>query len=119
MSQKIKWADVPHEEVTPEMIRQIIHGEHIMIVKMTFKDGFEVPKHEHHNEQITQVTKGTIRFWLGEDQAKVVDVHAGECLVIPPHEYHSALIIGDVEATDTFSPPRQDWLDGTDDYLKK
>jgi len=27
-------------------------------------------------------------------------------------------MIGDVVEVDTFSPPRADWIDGSDDYLK-
>ena len=32
---------------------------------------------------------------------------------------HEALMIGEVEEIDTWAPPRQDWLDKTDDYLRK
>lgn len=119
MIEKINWADVPEEEVTPKMRRRIIHGEKIMVAKMRFKDGFLVPLHSHHHEQVTQVQKGTIRFWFGENKEQVIDVHAGESVVIPGHLPHEALMIGDVEETDTWAPPREDWLDGTDDYLKK
>lgn len=117
--QKIKWQDVPEETVTPKMKRKIIYGDKIMIAKMRFKDGFLVPKHSHENEQITQVTSGTIRFWFGENEDETIDVHAGESVVIPAHLPHAALMIGDVEETDTWAPPRLDWLDGTDDYLRK
>jgi quercetin dioxygenase-like cupin family protein len=55
---------------------------------------------------------------MGEDKSEVVDVHAGELLIIPPNLPHEALMIGDVVATDTFSPPRADWIEGTDDYLR-
>ena len=119
MSHKISWKDVPKEEVTPAMTRQMIYGEKIMITRLSFKDGFEVPTHSHENEQITQVFKGTIRFWFGENREEEFDLHAGEVVVIPPNVPHAALMIGDVEASDTFAPPRQDWIDGTDDYLKK
>jgi hypothetical protein len=27
--------------------------------------------------------------------------------------------MGDVEEIDTWAPPRQDWLDGSDHYLRK
>ena len=119
MIQKVRWEDVPEEQVNPKMKRKLVYGEKIMIARMQFKDGFLVPQHSHENEQITQVTHGTIRFWFGEDKADVVEVHAGESVVIPANLPHEALMIGDVEETDTWAPPRQDWLDGTDDYLKK
>ncbi|MCY4160816.1 MAG: cupin domain-containing protein [Flavobacteriaceae bacterium] len=119
MFQKINWSEVPNEEVTPLMHRKIITGQNIMIANMKFKNGFVVPKHSHSNEQITQVLSGTIRFWLGEDESEVVDLHSGDVLVIPPHLPHKAEMIGDVEEIDMWSPPRQDWIDGTDDYLRK
>ncbi len=119
MINKISWNEVTSEEVTPSMKRKIVSGEKLMIAKMEFKDGFEVPLHSHENEQITQVISGTIRFWFGKNKEQVMDLQAGEMVVIPPHLPHAALMIGDVEEIDSWAPPRQDWLDGTDDYLKK
>lgn len=119
MVEKIKWDDVPVEQVNPKMQRQLVYGGKIMIAKVKFKDGYVVPLHKHENEQITQVQKGTIRFWFGENKEQQIDVHAGEVVVIPSNVPHSALMIGEVEETDTFAPPRRDWLDGTDDYLKE
>lgn len=119
MLQKINWDDVPEEEVTPKMKRKIVYGEKVMIARMKFKDGFLVPLHSHENEQITSVQKGTIRFWFGENKEQVIDLHAGDTIVIPGNLPHEALMIGDVEETDTWAPPRTDWLDGTDDYLRK
>lgn len=119
MLKKINWDDVPTEEVTPQMHRKIVAGEKLMIAKMKFKDGFRVPLHSHENEQITEVISGTIRFWFGENREQEMDLHAGEMVVIPPNLPHEALMIGDVEEIDHWAPPRQDWLDGTDDYLKK
>jgi len=119
MIDKTRWEEVNSEEVTPMMHRKIISGSHIMMARMSFKDGFLVPMHQHENEQITQVISGTIRFWLGENKEKEIELGPGDMLVIPPNLPHEALMIGDVEEMDTWSPPRQDWLDGTDDYLRK
>jgi quercetin dioxygenase-like cupin family protein len=119
MLQKISWEDIPEEEVTPLMRRKLLYGEKLMIAKMKFKNGFVVPLHQHENEQITQVISGTIRFWFGANKERVIDIHAGESIVIPSNVPHKALMIGDVEETDTWAPPRTDWLDGTDQYLRK
>ncbi len=119
MISKNNWDEVVEEQVNPSMKRKIIYGEKIMIAKMKFKDGFVVPLHSHENEQITEVQKGTIRFWFGANEEQQLDINPGESVVIPPHLPHKALMIGDVEETDTWAPPRQDWIDGTDDYLKK
>jgi quercetin dioxygenase-like cupin family protein len=119
MLEKISWDEIPAEEVTSSMTRKIITGEKLMIAKMKFKDGFLVPLHQHVHEQITQVISGQIRFWFGEKKEQVMDLFAGDVVVIPSNLPHEALMIGDVEEIDTWSPPRQDWLDKTDDYLRK
>lgn len=119
MLDKVNWDEVPTEEVTPQMHRKIVSGEKLMIAKMQFKDGFRVPLHSHENEQITEVISGIIRFWFGENREQQMDLHAGEMVVIPANLPHEALMIGDVEEIDHWAPPRQDWLDGTDAYLKE
>ena len=116
---KINWGDVPVEEVNPSMKRQIISGEKMMIARMHFKDGFRVPLHSHENEQITYCISGKMRFWFGENKEEVMDLNPGDVVVIPADVPHEALMIGDVEEIDSWSPPRKDWLDGTDDYLRK
>ncbi|WP_335965468.1 cupin domain-containing protein [Galbibacter sp. PAP.153] len=119
MLEKQDWDSIPEEQVNPSMSRKLLYGEKIMIAKMKFKDGFVVPQHSHENEQITQVEKGTMRFWFGANKEQEVELKAGESIVIPPNVPHEAMMIGDVEETDTWAPPRKDWLDGTDNYLRE
>jgi len=119
MVKKINWEEVPVEQVTPQMQRRLVYGDKVMVARMKFKDGFLVPLHSHENEQVTQVVSGTIRFWFGENKEETMDLHAGDVVVIPSHVPHEALMIGDVEEVDTWTPIRSDWLDGTDDYLRK
>jgi len=40
-------------------------------------------------------------------------------LHIPSHVPHKAEALADTLDVDVFSPPRQDWLDKTDDYLRQ
>jgi quercetin dioxygenase-like cupin family protein len=49
----------------------------------------------------------------------VVDVAAGEVLHIPANLAHKAEALEDTLDVDVFSPPRQDWLDQTDAYLRR
>ncbi|HEY5691958.1 MAG TPA: cupin domain-containing protein [Cyclobacteriaceae bacterium] len=119
MIRKINWDEVPQEQVNPSMKRQIITGEKMMIARMNFKDGFVVPLHHHVHEQITQVVTGSMRFWFGEEKDQVMDLHAGDVVVIPSNVPHEALMIGEVVEIDSWSPPREDWLDGSDHYLRK
>lgn len=116
---KQNWEQVPEEVVTPSMIRKIVTGEKLMIARMKFRDGFIVPLHHHIHEQVSQVLAGQLRYWFGENKEQVMDLFAGDVVVIPSNLPHEALMIGEVEVIDTWSPPRQDWLDKTDDYLRK
>jgi quercetin dioxygenase-like cupin family protein len=113
-----RWDDLPREQLNPLMERSMIVGGDMMIAHIYFKKGAVVPKHEHHNEQLTYVVEGCLRFTLGEDEDEVVDVHAGEVLTIPRNLPHSAEALEDTLDVDVFNPPRQDWLDGTDTYLR-
>src|SRR6476469_6284025 len=90
----------------------------MMLAHVYLEQGCIVPKHEHENEQLTYILEGTLRFWLGDDEAEVVDVHAGEVLHIPAHVPHRAEALEETLDVDIFSPPRADWLDGSDAYLR-
>jgi quercetin dioxygenase-like cupin family protein len=118
MINKLNWQTVPVEVVNPSMSRQIVLGEKLMIARMQFKDGFRVPLHFHVHEQVTQVISGKMRFWFGENKEETMDLGPGDVIVIPSNLPHEALMIGDVEEVDTWAPPRQDWLDGSDSYLR-
>jgi quercetin dioxygenase-like cupin family protein len=114
-----RWDEMPKERLTDELERRLITGQRIMLAHVYLKKGALVPLHAHENEQFTYILEGALRFWLGADEAEVVDVHAGEVLCIPPQLPHKALALEDTLDVDIFSPPRQDWLDKTDDYLRQ
>ena len=116
---KINWNDLTEEQVNPQMKRKYIYGEKVMIAKMEFTDGFIVPWHSHDNEQVTEVYEGTLRFWFDNDEQNHIDLLPGDSIIIPRNRPHKALIIGKVVETDTFSPPRQDWINSSDRYLRK
>jgi len=118
-AEHLDWTSVPLETVNPSMQRRIITGELMTVARIWFRDGFVVPRHSHHNEQITQVISGVLRFRLGADGAEVVDVGPGEVLVIPANLPHEARCIGDVEEIDMWAPRRDDWLNKSDDYLRQ
>jgi len=114
-----RWDDLPREELNPRIGRRYIAGDQMMIAQVYIAEGGVVPKHEHANEQITYILEGTLRFVLGEDEGETVDVAAGEVLHIPAHVPHSAVALADVLDLDVFHPPRADWLDGSDSYLRQ
>lgn len=115
----LQWDDVPMETVNPMMRRQIITGELMTVARIFFKDGFLVPMHSHHNEQITQVISGQLKFRLGENGEQTIALGPGEVIVIPANMPHEALAVGDVVEMDMWAPRRDDWLNQTDDYLRQ
>ena len=115
---RYRWEDMPKEALKPDLARRLISTERMMLAHVYLDKGCIVPKHSHENEQLTYILEGTLRFWLGEDESEVVDVSAGEVLHIPSHLPHSAEALEDTLDVDIFCPPRQDWLDGSDAYLR-
>jgi quercetin dioxygenase-like cupin family protein len=116
---RYRWDELPKEAVNDDLSRRLISGDRIMLAHVYLEQGCVVPKHEHENEQLTYILEGKLRFWLGEDESEVVDVGAGEVLHIPSNLPHKAEALEDTLDVDVFSPPRQDWLDGTDAYLRR
>ena len=114
-----RWSDVPLETVTPMLDRKLITGDRMMLAQVFLKQGCVVPRHRHENEQLTYIVEGALRFWIGEDESETLDVRAGEVLFIPSNVWHKAEALEDTLDVDIFSPPREDWLQKTDDYLRR
>ena len=117
----MKWDDVERESVTHDIARQLFTGKRMMLAQVFLDKGAIVPKHSHDNEQLTWVVEGALKFWLGNEgepgnEERIVS--AGEVMYIPSNVPHKAEALEDTLDVDVFSPPRQDWLDGTDTYFK-
>ena len=113
------WDQMPRETVSPMLDRRLITGDRMMLAHVYLKKGCIVPKHSHENEQITYILEGALKFRLGEDQEEERIVRAGEVLHIPSNVPHMAEALEDTLDVDIFDPPRQDWLNKTDSYLRK
>jgi quercetin dioxygenase-like cupin family protein len=114
-----RWSEVPEEELKGTITRRLITGERMMIAQVFLRKGDDVPRHFHHNEQLTYIISGALHFRLGENGEHEKVVRAGEVLVIPSNLPHSAVALEDTLDVDIFCPPREDWLNKTDDYLRK
>jgi len=110
------WAQVPNEEMNAHTSRRVIHTENMTIARLQLKQGGVVPEHKHINEQVAQVVSGALKFTIA---GAVVEVRAGEFVVIPPDVPHSVEVLETAEVIDTFAPKRADWIAGDDAYLRK
>jgi len=120
MAEKWKYtsfAEIPVERLNPLLDRQFVHGEKGMLARLLLRKGCLVPEHSHENEQFTYILEGALKFILAGEETVVV--RSGEVLVIPPNVRHSAEALEDTIDLDLFTPPRADWIDGSDAYLRK
>jgi quercetin dioxygenase-like cupin family protein len=114
-----RWDSMKKERVSDMLERRLITGERMMLAQVYLKKGCIVPKHSHENEQLTYILEGALKFSLGEDGVEEITVSAGEVLLIPSNVPHKAEALEETLDVDIFSPPRQDWLDKKDDYLRR
>ena len=110
------WSKVPTEKLTDKLSRKVISGSKVMLGQIFLKKGCVIASHKHESEQITYILSGCLKMILPD---KEVILHEGEVLHIPSGVEHSAVALEETLDLDAFSPIREDWLKGTDDYLRK
>ncbi len=112
----MSWESVPMEQMSEVISRRLVSGEKAMVAQVFFKKGGVVPLHHHENEQITYILEGALQFEL---EGRTVTVRKGEVLVIPSNVPHKAVALEDTLDLDIFAPPRADWLNKDDEYLRR
>lgn len=113
-----RWDQVQREDLHERLARRLITGDQLMLAHVYLKKGCVVPKHSHTNEQFTYILEGTLRFLVGDDSVEEIVVRTGEVLHLPGNVPHEAHALEDTLDLDVFYPPREDWLNKTDDYLR-
>jgi quercetin dioxygenase-like cupin family protein len=111
----IPWKNVEREKLNDLIDREMVVGDKLMLARVFLKKGAHVPKHQHHNEQVTYIMEGALKFAI---DGKEIVVRAGEVLCIPSNMPHEAWALEDTLDLDVFDPPREDWLNKTDAYLR-
>jgi quercetin dioxygenase-like cupin family protein len=101
-SKHVAWKNVEREQLNPLIGREMLVGDKIMLARVLMKKGAHVPLHHHHNEQVTYILEGALKFAI---DGKEIVVRAGEVLCIPPHMPHEAWALEDTVDLDVFDPP--------------
>lgn len=112
----IPWNKVEREKLNDMIDREMVVGDKVMLARVFLKKGAHVPTHHHHNEQVTYILEGALKFAI---DGRTIVVHAGEVLCIPSNMPHEAWALEDTLDLDVFTPPREDWLNKTDSYLRQ
>jgi quercetin dioxygenase-like cupin family protein len=111
----VAWNSVAVDELNPLLGLHYVVGQNIMLARVLLKKGCIVPEHSHANEQVTFVLEGALKFWI---DGKEIIVNGGEVLTIPPNMPHRAEALADTVDFDVFNPPRADWMNKTNSYLR-
>ncbi len=114
--QHLAWQSIKKEAMNDKLWRKVVSGEKAMVAQLGLSKDCMVPLHHHESEQISVVLQGAMKFEL---DGRELIVRGGEVLVIPSNLPHSALAIEDSTVIEVFSPIRHDWLNGTDNYLRR
>ena len=111
-----RWEEWPVEQLNPTIGRQMVHTPAMTLARILLAKGALVPRHEHPNEQITNVLEGRLRFVVGDEERIVA---AGSTVLIPAGMPHEVEALEDSVALDVFSPVRDDWVRGDYAYLRR
>lgn len=106
---------MPAERLSSTIERKYITGERTMMARVFLKKGAVVPTHTHENEQLTYILSGALEF---EIDGQTLVLRTGQAMVIPSNMPHSAKALEDTDDLDVFTPPREDWINKTDAYLR-
>ena len=104
------------EKLSDKASRRFISGEHATLVYFDLKKGALVPTHHHPSEQMSYVIRGKMKV---TSEGKEFIVSKGEVIHIAPEVGHQFEALEDSGVIDLFSPPRKDWLEGKDSYLRQ
>ena len=104
------------EEVSKGYLRRIVHGANQMVCLVDARPGWVTKLHQHAADETIYMIKGTMRWIVG---GKEVTINPGDVLYIPPNTPHEGYV-GEtgMQQIKIFSPPRQEFIDKTDFYLR-
>jgi quercetin dioxygenase-like cupin family protein len=116
MIQKTSWNQIERETLSGTIARKMISGQGLTVAQVFLAKGAIVPRHAHVNEQFTYIVSGALKLIFDDGE---VLLRAGELLIIPPQVPHAAEAMEETLDMDIFVPRREDWINKTDDYLRK
>ena len=111
MSQITTWDEFPAFEYVPNVLRQAVCGERVMMTKITYKGQVTVPLHKHEAEQVMLMVQGRLWAKVGDEEQ---EVGPGALLVVNsniPHAFRK-LSEEDVVFHECFAPIRLEYLIG-------
>ncbi len=109
MTMTANWTKISRVQVRGGVTRRVFSGKNSMMVLNELMPSAKPALHHHPHEQLTYIIEGACRFAIGDE---MVDMTAGDLILIPPDFPHSLEVTGNkpVLNLDVFSPIREDYL---------
>jgi quercetin dioxygenase-like cupin family protein len=111
----LRWTDQVTEQITPLLERRYFNAGQLTLARFLLRKGCVIAEHSHHNEQVANVLEGALKLIFPD---KEVIARAGEVVAIPANVPHAAEALEDTQVLDIFTPPRSDWENKDDSYLR-
>lgn len=106
-----RWDEIALEKVTEMISQKVVSGGREMLAQIYLKRGAQVPMHAHESEQMTYILQGALKVLVDGEE---IIVGEGEVLHIPAWAPHQAEALEDTFELDVFSPPRREWMTGSE-----
>jgi quercetin dioxygenase-like cupin family protein len=111
MSQITNWDEFPAYEYVPNVFRQAVSGQKVMMTRITYKGQVTIPAHQHEAEQVMLVVQGRLWARVGDEEQ---EVGPGALLIVNSNVIHAfrKLSEEDVIFHECFAPIRLEYLIG-------
>jgi quercetin dioxygenase-like cupin family protein len=112
----IDWNNVPVQTLAPGVRLRTPYGERIMLSLVELDEGAVVPPHSHPHEQAGIVLEGMLELTI-DGHARTLK--AGEAYIAAGNVTHSARSVGgSCKVLDVFSPIREDYAKGSNQFTR-
>jgi quercetin dioxygenase-like cupin family protein len=111
MSQITTWDEFPAYEYVPNVFRQAVSGQKVMMTRITYKGQVTIPVHQHEAEQVMLMVQGRLWARVGDEEQ---EVGPGALLIVNSNVLHAfrKLSEEDVIFYECFAPIRLEYLIG-------
>jgi quercetin dioxygenase-like cupin family protein len=99
--------DIEPTVIWNDVLSRAVHGAALTLAIVELPPGSAVPAHDHANEQLGIVLRGSLDFEIGAERQVLTQ---GDIYIIPANTPHRVVAGSDgAVVIDVFAPPREDW----------
>ncbi|MDF1818003.1 MAG: cupin domain-containing protein [Immundisolibacteraceae bacterium] len=97
-------------------VRRMVEGLHHMVCIVEAEPGWVTKGHDHYNDETLYILRGQMTLVV---DGETIVIKQGDYIYIPPNVHHMGTVGPEgMTQLKVFSPPRTDYINKTDDYLR-